>query len=280
MEKTMSSIIRFEGLMLFRPDPETKTWLVGILDASDAVLRRLGLDLPEHIFDVKHHLSGTSVISGQKGPQWLVDVVDKEGKPKIKIDGRPGDPKNRLDPNADLLDPGWLINLKKEFHPHDTLKMQTGMLRPIIRLRCGRLYTACKTDGIAYWREGEPKPETFGFIAETMALGIESYESEKIVLNTGTGTIDFPYRPEGYQIDFENVSPFMTHGTHNHMEKPEEHFQMYYKLLFPNVTRKCHLSLMEPLVKSPNPCVMAEDHMYTVYPYKCGGILYGDEAWM
>jgi len=53
-----------------------------------------------------------------------------------------------------------------------------------------------------------------------------------------------------------------------------EHFQLYYKLLFPCIVNKCHIKLVEPPERSPNPCAMGDKTgKRSIPPYKCGGLV-------
>jgi hypothetical protein len=297
MNETMSSVFRFEGLMVFHPNRSTTpmSWQVGILNATAEVLKTLHPKLPwssmgGHDLVVKDHRTKRVLIEANPFSQdWYLDVIDDRGCARREIAGKSDSPSNRRNPNGDLQDIGWLINLKKEFHPDENLEMKRGALSPIIHLSNGRLYTSCKTDGIAYWRDSEVLEDySFGFITETVALGIESCANETIVLRSGgKPVLKLPYRPQGYQIDIENVP------TQAHMDQmvamgmdETAHFQLYYELLFPNVKDRCYLEILQPSEQSPNLCGMAAAeksdqgpfHMFSIPPYKCGGIICDDEG--
>lgn len=274
MAQKMNTTARFEGLMVFHPDPGNNEWEVGFLDVGDERLRKLGLHgkFPPHIFDIKKN--GKSVLpQNSKGSHWYLNVLDASGNPVNNIQGDTSVPKDRSDPRPDQLQVGWLINLQKEFHPNEKLQMVAGGLSKILHLSNGSFYTSCKTEGIDYFRDSDPTPQDFGFITETVVLLLTSSEDQQLVLTDGTIKVPLPFQPQGYQLGFENVPAMEMH------DQPE-HFQLYYNILFPDVKDRRHLKLKKPPVPSTVPCPMngKTKHGASIPPYKCGGIIIDDDS--
>jgi hypothetical protein len=278
----MLSVIILEGLMVFHYDERTKICEIGILKADEESLPRGHHDMAPHIFRITPDpKTGQGEIPQdslkrfkREGNIWVLDVeTNGSGSREGKVSAKSDIP-YRHDPNSDRLDFGWLIDVQKEFHPKEPLKMKAGALLPIIQLRSGRLYTCCKTDAInVIGPDGE---RSFGFIAECIGIGFDTYKDEQIVLKvakTSTEVFRLSYRPEGHRMVIKNTSETEVHYD---KYKETEHFQLYYELFFQGVSYKCHLKVPDPTEGSPNPCATEhEGRKRSVYPYKCGGIVHG-----
>lgn len=286
----MSSVIKLEGLMVFHYDESKRICEIGILKADQENLHRGHHKMPPHIFGIKPDpKTGDGEIPQdrlkrlkEEGNIWVLDVeANGSGSAEGKVKATCNIP-NRHDPNGDQLDLGWLINVQQEFHPTEPLEINPGALMPIIQLRTGRLYTCCKTDGIDVGEGTDADARRFGFIAECIAIGFDTYENEEIVLKvkkTASDVFRLEYRPGGYRMVIENTPET---ENHDHLGGETEHFQLYYNLFFRPVKKRCHLIKVSenPTEESPNPCltITKDRHgatMMTVYPYKCGGITHG-----
>lgn len=220
----------------------------------------------------------------QLGNTWALEVVDaRTGAPRKGISAVADAPLSRHDPNSDLQELGWAIDLESgEFHGR-VLDLRPGLLMPILRLSNGRLYTACKTDGVDLLQP-QHEPRRFGYVAETVALGIDMRPGEELVLrvnDAGEEGVIFriPYNPEfPYRVSLRNTAD----GQHG---EETSHFRYYYDL-FTDVPEpeRFGLQLTKPTDESPNPCVSMRPSEHgnhggkeirTVNPYLCGGILLG-----
>lgn len=305
-----SSFVRvtFEGLMLFRRDPNLDLYRVGILRAKD--LENVGLpDVPNHCFKIvitPNPTTGTGELVIDEallehyqslGNLWDLEVVDASGNPRKGIKPVATKPLDRHDPSRTQLDFDWIVNMEEL---HGSLPITIDYLKPIIRMSNGFLNTVFKTNGVDLVRVSTPQPNHYGFIADTSGLDIGLLPGEALVLRVGNNRIfRLAFDPQvSYQIAITNVAC-------NSMSMPggTDHFQVYYALLFPGVgsNDRYHLRETSPVENSPNPPpqTMPPDEspatrqqndsgmtkmdssstastQHDPEPFKCGGITVGD----
>lgn len=298
--------VTFEGLMLFRRDPNLDLYHVGILRAKQ--LQDVGLpDVPDHHFNIVitpdpttgtgELLIGESLLDQYQsmGNLWDLEVVDASGNPRKGIKPVATKPLDRHDLSSSQLDFDWIVNMEEL---HGTLPITIDPLKPIIRMSNGFLNTVFKTDGVDLIRASTP-PNHYGFIAETSGLEIGIKPGEALVLRVGDNRIfRVNFDPQiSYEIAITNVAD-------DSMPMPggNDHFQVYYALLFPGVGSNDRYRLRKtfPVENSPNPphYMLAHKALTTSRqtdlgmtrmngsspvpailspePFKCGGITVGD----
>lgn len=282
---TVTSIrVDFEGMMVLHQDRRDGHYEMGILKSA-----------PQHGLKIRvtpDPAKGSGELTPTRedierlrrlGNSWLLEVTDvKTGEPRKEILANPTCPTNRHDPNGDLKELGWIIDLESdEFHDRE-LALRPGLLGPILHLSNGRLYTFCKTNGVDII-QGSRGIRRFGFISETISLGINIRPDEQVTLKVDAagaegGIFTIPYNPTTpYVVSIMNTAV----GDHG---DETSHFKDYYEL-FPDVpeSERVKLRLTEPEELSPNICASVKPHEHkgggvgirTVNPYLCGSILLG-----
>lgn len=265
--------ITFTGLLVFRRDPHTRNYEVGVLRARNAH--------HPHIFGiiVKPNPDGSPTLElestleehVQNGDILWELAVEPEGRGPAGIEVRPDPPQNRKNPPPGNRDFGWIINLQREFH--STLNRKPGGLQPIILFKTGNLFTRCKTEFVDVLQNGEPRD--FGFIAGELALTINTPQGQELVLyvlKKNGDRVPIFQLLNTHQIDYEisirNIprvgsSPAPTGG----------HFHMFYDLLFDNVPHEERIAIEahDPLTHPPfDRC--SGGGADEPDPFKCGGV--------
>lgn len=279
-----SSKITFTGLLVFRQDPQTGFYEVGVLRARHGHHPHiLEIDVnpnPDHdgpeilrlIEELEQHVQNGDTL-------WRLEV-EPEGSSPDGIEVRPDPPKDRLDSNDDnRTDFGWIINLQKEFNP--TLERKPGGLQPIILFKTGHLITSCKTDSVDVVQDG--KTRSFGFIAGAASLIIDTSDGQQPVLyalNKNGGKTEI-FRLENtdetdYDISIQNIPPPPQPG-----DPPIPtggHFHMFYELLFDRVPPRERISIEQqddPQTPSDR-CPQSDDVSDPdPDPFRCGGVQVG-----
>jgi hypothetical protein len=272
-----SAKITFTGLLVFRRDPTTSNYEVGVLRARN--------EPHPHIFEIQVTPNPNDPTSDslrlddeleepiQNGDiLWRLDV-EPEGSVPAGIVAHIDPPRDRTDSTpANARDFGWIIDLEKEFHGE--LKRKPGGLQPIILFTTGKLSTSCKTDFIDVLQNGRPRD--FGFIAGALTLTIDTSQGQQPVLNVLKNGNKVPlFRLQNtaetdYSIAIRNVPPAGSDPA-----QTGGHFHMFYDLVFDNVPPEERVTIEEhqpptrpfdrcPEVKQPDPD-----------PFRCGGVQVG-----
>lgn len=275
--------ITFTGLLVFRQDPKTRNYEVGILRARHEhhphifeidVKPNPDPDGPETlrlIQELEEHVQNGDIL-------WRLDV-EPEGSSPGGIEVKADPPKNRLDSNpGNQEDFGWIINLQKEFHPN--LERKEGGLQPIILFKTGELITSCKTDSVDVVKGGNDLP--FGFIAGAASLIIDTSDGQEpvlYVLKNGDKTPLFRLvntEETDYDISILNTPPPPQPG-----DPPTPtggHFHMFYDLLFDKVPHRDRIKIKEQHdpQKPSDRCPQSEDVSDPdPDPFRCGGVQVG-----
>jgi hypothetical protein len=160
--------VLFNGLMVFRKEKDSpRTYEVGVLETP-----------PPHRFEV---IAGASEIVDRPTGHWRLEITNwrsTKKNPWEKIPNKPRRPDHKLGQS----DFSWIIDLEsREFHDGE-LKLKTGMLKPIIHLPNGELYTKYKSGDLKRWQRGQPAKTDFGFVPEAIALPLELNKDQMLVL--------------------------------------------------------------------------------------------------
>lgn len=277
-----SSTITFTGLLVFRRDPETTNYEVGVLRARN--------EHHPHIFNIQvtpnpdgsetlrlEHELEEPIANGDI--LWRLDV-EPEGSSPAGIEVNPEPPRDRRDSNSkDAQNFGWIINLQREFHGE--LNRKPGGLQPIILFKTGKLTTSCKTDFVDVLQNGRPRD--FGFIAGALRLTIDTSEGQQPVLyvlkRNGEKAPLFKLENTAqtdYSIAIRNIPPPPPPGT-----SPQTpiggHFHMFYDLLFDNVPHEERIAIEahEPLTRPSDQCPQVPEA--DPDPFRCGGVSVGGD---
>jgi hypothetical protein len=272
-----ATTITFTGLLVFRRDPNTDKYEVGILRARDAH--------EPHFFQIESGAEGEhpTPINPDVLEQYVKDGnvawdLEVEGATGLGVEAKPTKPKDRKKPTStDERDLGWIINIENnEFHTGQ-LRRTKKALQPVIQLTHGELFTSCKTDSVVTIHGAFAKD--FGFIAGGIGLKIDTSAGQQPVLSfkdKDGNKIEVLRLTEtdqkSYQVAIFNTPP---PGT----EIKENHFHMYYDKLFKQVGHhdRFDLKLLEPQVQPPSgrcdDTSNEDPPPPTPNPFKCGGIL-------
>ncbi|HET6978743.1 MAG TPA: hypothetical protein VFI24_20595 [Pyrinomonadaceae bacterium] len=280
-----STTITFQGLLIFRRDPATEEFEVGILRARNAHEAHIlqieispdprGGQGPWKIppDDLERHIQNRDV-------RWQLEV---EGNASMGVQAMRNKPRDRRNPTAqDDRDLGWIVNLEDEEFHNRALTRARNALQPIIRLQQGAIFTSCKPDSVDTIQGNTQRD--FGFIAGGIGLKIDTSDGQIPVLNfvnqkgvkveifrlTRTAEVS-------YQISIFNSplpgTPIM-----------QNHFHLYYDLLFTGVpaSERFDLKLHNPPRYPPRDrCDEAVKvkglPLPTPNPFRCGGLLVGGE---
>jgi len=213
--------ILFGGLMVFHKENGMPSYEVGILgpDAS-----------PGHVFTV----SVDGVVKDRQhlpsGGNWTLELTNSQA-PAAFVLTEVGHSARHPDDVNGQYDFSWIIDLESsEFHGHE-LELKPQLLKPIIHLPGGKLYTRYKSVDLQR-RQGNSSSSDFGFLPETTALDLQLHSGQELVLKDSSSS-----GPNG-EIFRLSYSP-----SHPHYEvwilntrPPEEgsDFRLYYNL-FPSV---------------------------------------------
>lgn len=268
-----SATITFTGLLVFRRDPKTGNFEVGVLRARHAHQQHIfeiqvtpnpnGSDTLRLQQELEDHVSNGNIL-------WQLDV-EPDGSSPNGIDVRPDPPQDRQHPTSgNRQDFGWIINLQREFHPD--LEREPGGLQPIILFKTGRFDTSCKTDFVDVHQHGRQRD--FGFIAGALRLTINTSRGQQPVLSVinqqgdkipvfrllNTDQID-------YEISIRNTPPLGSGPS-----PTGGHFHMFYELLFTKVPRDERIAIVKhkPETSPADRCPDFGDP--DPDPFRCGGV--------
>jgi|GEM_PF-1518765 len=211
---------------------------------------------------------------------WSLDVQNNIGNADIGVQATLQEPANRHQSNQRPKDLGWMVNVEsRKFHSRRLTRLP-NKLKPIITLNYGQLNTACKTESVDVYKGGNIKYDNFGFIAGATELSIDTSHGEKVVLKTQKQADILGLTPGvSYDIEVLNAPIPPNPARDPNQVPPEEHFHLYYALLFSGVGDSNRFSFMShPKPEIPDdhcdPVVHKFDpaRMFEPDPYKCGGI--------
>ena len=267
-----STLITFTGLLVFRPDPKTGQFDVGILRARDA-------HEPHFLQIYITPDPGPGPIDQQELERIIQNGNDRwelkvEGSSSLGIQARVSKPADRHNANQNQRDLGWIINLENdEFHGKPLVRTPKA-LRPVIRLTQGELFTSCKTDSVVTIQG--PFARDFGFILGGIGLNIDTSAGQQPVLKfkdkQGNETEIFRLTRTdqvSYQVSILNTPPPT-------VPIKEGHFHLYYDRLFKGVAadQRFDLKLIDPIKSPSDRCPLATKlNFFNPNPFRCGGIM-------
>lgn len=269
--------ITFEGLMVFHQNTGSNIWEVGILEGAmdhEFTVSRV----PTEGSEDPYFWSQQDIRTFKTDRIWTISVVGQTGnKIEPKENGHP----DRFHDDAKYADDfSWIINIEKDFHKMK-LARKSNHLYPIIQLNCnGTLRTYCKTDSMVCQQGDAGTLNSFGFVAETIALDVELNKGEKVVMKTSGGAEVFSISYKAgasYRERIQNVpkDESMMMG---------DHFYFYYDLVFSGVGKNERFKVgrdsngISPLNRcNTNSSARAKRHghkfsPFTFYPFRCGGV--------
>ncbi len=271
--------ITFEGLLVFRPDPDNSLCEVGVLRA------RVPPDPqePSHILQIEvdpNPQTGTGKLIKDPAElesfittghvSWNLDV-SLNGQQLQELDVNTGIPPDRKTPTfQNRQDFGWIINIESlEFH-NGPLERTRGQLMPVISLTNGRLFTACLTDSIDK-KQGQNTCSNCGFIAGTISLEIDTSRGEVPVLYF----MDQQRPHEIFSLQNTNQRDYKISIKNTPLAGGGGHFHLFYDILFRHVGMDERFDILRHFpVVSP-----AGDLRCQVEPapdpFKCGGVSVG-----
>ena len=227
--------LTFDGIMVFRR--VENHYEVGVLDQSAAT---------GHEFVV---FLGTDQIQPgklkqflRKGNIWRLEIITPSGQKKADISERRNKDCNRLQDTVSQEDSKhaydfcWIMDLENDFHNQE-LELIPGMLKPIIWLNNGELYTQSKYDQLERKKNSDPSCSNYGFVAQTIALQIKLQKDEKLVLRVdGTQENVFELPRDGVNVSiFNRPEKKKSKEKHNAQTTSAcnfqpSHFRYYYRL--------------------------------------------------
>jgi hypothetical protein len=267
-----STIITFTGLLVFRPDPNTGQFDVGVLRARDAHEPHfLQIEITPDPGQGPIPQQDLERIIQNGNDRWEL-VVD--GGSNLGIQARINKPADRHNANQNPTDFGWIINLENnEFHGKP-LERTLKALQPVIRLTQGQLFTSCKTDSIVTIQGAFARD--FGFILGGIGLKIDTSAGQQPVLKfkdkqgNETEIFRLPQTDQvSYQVSILNTPP-------PHVPIKEGHFHLFYDRLFKGVAadERYDLKLLDPPKQPDDRCpVPTEVDFFNPNPFRCGGIM-------
>jgi hypothetical protein len=183
---------------------------------------------------------------------WRLDVTNPV-TPGVRKDQQ-GATFNRMQHPHDR-DYRWLVDLEDntEFYGPLNGKLDTSVLKPVLRIRNGLFYTRLKSHPQTRRKDGVPGKPPFGRAAAAIGCDIELNNGGSATLrfdNTGEDIFDFAIDPSGNTL-YEIVNtPPDTHvpGT------GEEHFICYYDM-FTAAVPKFHFEAQGLLAPGPSPAL-------------------------
>jgi hypothetical protein len=265
-----STTITFTGLLVFRPDPQTRQFDVGILRARDAHEPHfLQVEITPDPGQGPIYQQDLEQIIQNGNDRWELEVV---GGSSSEIQATVTKPADRHNANQNPTDFGWIINLEDEEFHGEPLVRTPKALRPVIRLTQGELYTSCKTDSIVTIQG--PFARDFGFILGGIGLTIDTSAGQQPALtyiNQKGIKKDIFRLPNtdqvSYQVSILNTPP-------PNVPIKEGHFHLFYDRLFKEVApdERFDLKLLYPSVKPHDRCPVVDDKR-NPNPFRCGGIM-------
>jgi hypothetical protein len=267
-----STTITFTGLLVFRPDPQTGQFEVGVLRARDAHEPHfLQIEITPDPGQGPIHQQDLERIIQNGNDRWELEV---EGSSNLGIQATISKPADRHNATQNPTDFGWIINLENnEFHKEPLVRTPKA-LRPVIRLTQGALFTSCKTDSVVTIQG--PFARDFGFILGGIGLQIDTSAGQQPVLKfkdkQGNETEIFRLPQTGqvsYQVSILNTPP-------PDVPIKEGHFHLYYDRLFKEVAmdQRFDLKLLDPAVSpGSDRCPVVKNDNRNPNPFRCGGIM-------
>jgi len=216
--------VELDGLMVFHKNgDEYEVGVVGQSIAADHTFSILMDGRP-----VKTPAELQALIS--KGNSWRLEVINASSGQANPKDIKPveiGHPDPLHDTFSGQNDFSWVIDFGKFHGKTPTLK--PGLLKPIIHMSHGTIYTKYKIERIDRKRRNGGNTETYGFIAATVGLDVPLHSGEELVLRLEDGTKEkvfppVPFTGKDITITIENVA--------NHDEFPFD----YYYCLFDGIS--------------------------------------------
>ena len=270
-----SATITFTGLLVFRRDPATEEYEVGILRARDAHQRHfLQIEITpdprtgKGTWEIPHEQLEEHIQN--RHTRWQLAVPGHSQVGIQAMPGKPGDRQNATTTNRDL---GWIINIENDEFHSGRLPRERNALQPIIRLKHGSLFSSCKTDSVDKIR-GEVT-EHLGFIGGGVGLEIDTSDGQEPVLSfvnqQGEEVEIFRLNRRdrvSYQVSISNTPLEGTTIVGNH-------FHMYYDRLFKGVpeAQRFNIKRHEPIIRPSAGDVCPEVADFTPNPFRCGGLL-------
>jgi hypothetical protein len=205
--------------MVFHKEKDKPTYEVGILAPEIS---------PDHEFSVdalvskdRNHLPD--------GASWSLSITGSSPPTDVRPINVGHGGKRRPDDENGQSDFDWIIDLESsEFHG-TPLTLKPGLLKPIIHLPPGTLYTQFKSVDLKRWQGSDEKQSSdFGFVPEIIALRFELHKGQELVLNDDTKGKEIfrlpyiapPLNP-GYVVKINNV---------RHTPVKDSDFRLYYAL--------------------------------------------------
>lgn len=281
----IQTTITFNGLMVFRPDSDSKTCEVGVLHARDHAqphILQIEIEPDPRTGSGKWTLDPNELERWvQAGNiRWKFEVV-KGGQPMPPgINVNTDIPPDRHNPptptNENPLGFGWLVNLESgEFHS-GRLTRTRRKLKPIIELTKGKLFTSCLTDSIDV-KQGPNTRFDFGFIAGAIDLKLTPADGDIAVLyftdpnQQATVIFRLPnINQVSYKVFIRNTPMAGPAGGH---------FHQFYDRLFQGVAgnQRFDLQLCYPPI-SASVVSCSSGRAPDPDPFKCGGVVVGGKG--
>jgi hypothetical protein len=226
--------VTFDGIMVFRK--VENHYEVGVLDESAATGHEFSVFLDKNQIQpgkLKQFL--------RKGNLWRLEIITPSGQKEANILERKNKACNRLQDTVNQEDSNhafdfcWIMDLENDFHNQE-LELIPGMLKPIIWLNNGELYTKYKYDQLERKQNSDPSCSNYGFVAETIALTINLQKDEKLVLRVdGTQENVFELPRDGVSVSiFNRPAKKKSKEKHNTPTSAcnfePSHFRFYYRL--------------------------------------------------
>jgi len=182
--------VTFDGLMVF--EKVGRRYEVGILDATIAPFHELRIKFGKT--DLKPEIIAKLINSKS---HWNFEVIDSSNqsissdiKARHKKDCKRLQDTTASEDLEHVFDFCWIMDLEREFHGDKPVPLKPGLLRPIIWLNNGELYTKFKYDELERQQKSanlQLKPiwdvrSSLGFVAETIALRVDLREGERLAL--------------------------------------------------------------------------------------------------
>jgi hypothetical protein len=254
-ESTLTIV--FRGLMVFHKTVEPSSiFEVGLLSPNHH-------GNPLHIPRINTYKNGVldSVMPiGEVPPGdriWLLNVTEHLGGVSAEEQGE----FNRT-PHTHPRDYRWLIDLENtEFHGSLAGRINTGPLKPVLRIPTGRFYTRLQSVEMNRM-QGNGQATDFGRLAAAVGCDIRltGNEAKLCVVGTNITKFTFVVDPTGNTLYEIANTPPDTHVP----ALGEDHFQHYYEIFNPPLPTKFKFS-PRPSVKGPSPAL-------------CGGVRLGQRT--
>jgi hypothetical protein len=219
---TRKVTIWFSGLMVFHPEAGKPSYEVGILGPNVAL---------EHEFTVRYLTVSKNRKDLPGGTRWSLEITNSSPNPPVPPYEVGHQGKRRPDDQNGQNDFSWLIDLEgSEFHG-TPLDLKPGLLKPIIHLPNGSLFTQYKSVDLKRWQgQNSSGASDFGFVPETIALHLDLHPGQELVLKDTTPGAEedifrLPYNPSPlappYLVEIKNVRK---------VPHKDSDFSLYYQL--------------------------------------------------